>query len=248
MGEKVEITSKPYLSLLDFPSLNFYQFTDEVATMRQAARRAWRIGQHRKCTIRYYIYSGTYEMVQFKRMMAKRSHAMLLEGRLERSDIAAFVEQDSKSASTFSIAACLGNVEDLSQKWQSLADKDVPQGVLMLEEEKFQAEIKNAMQRLASETRRLAGVPEPIVHTEFVVDRPIIEREEEVGDLFDQPSLFDFIDHSVPSQPSLFTDEEAGEQLITFGQMRKQMGMTEKAKRVKKKDQISDDQLLLFAL
>ena len=47
---------------------------------------------------------------------------------------------------------------------------------------------------------------------------------------------------------AMITREEAGEQLITFGQMRKQMGMTEKAKRVKKKDQISDDQLLLFAL
>lgn len=57
------------LDLLDFPTLVFYQFTYEIATMRQAARRAWRIGQHRKCKVLYYVYEQSYEVVQLRRML-----------------------------------------------------------------------------------------------------------------------------------------------------------------------------------
>ncbi|KPV39407.1 helicase-related protein, partial [Alicyclobacillus ferrooxydans] len=102
------------LDLMFFPTLLFYQFTDEIATMRQASRRAWRIGQHRACKVFYYVYNGSYEMVQFRRMLQKRSHAMLLEGRLDKSEVSQFAVQDDKSASTFAIASCLGDVEDLS--------------------------------------------------------------------------------------------------------------------------------------
>ncbi|MCY0895065.1 MAG: hypothetical protein OWS03_02045, partial [Alicyclobacillaceae bacterium] len=146
------------LDLLSHPSLFFYQFTDEIATMHQAARRAWRIGHHRPCKVFYYLYQGTYEMAQMSHMLAKRSHAMLLEGRLDRSEVAEFTAKDAQSASTYAIAHCLGDVADLSNQWRAMADKDIPQGVTLLSEERFRDEIGRAMQRLAEETKRMAGV------------------------------------------------------------------------------------------
>jgi len=232
------------LDLLFFPSLFFYQFTDEIATMRQAARRAWRIGQHRSCKVLYYVYNKTYEMVQFKRMLTKRSHALLLEGRLDRSEVSTYVEQDSKSASTFAIANCLGNIEDLSQKWKALADKDIPSGVAMLAEERFKTEVGQAMLRLALETRRLAGVPEPTVQRKPVLSVVTVQPHD-VAVPAELP-LFAFDDEPYTIQPDVIATPVVTP--LTMADYRLQMGTVVKAKRVSKLDKVDDDQMLLFAL
>ncbi len=240
------------LDLLDFPTLIFYQFTDEIATMRQASRRAWRIGQHRACKVLYYVYKQSYEVVQFKRMLSKRSHAMLLEGRLDRSEVASFTEQDSKSASTYNIAACLGNMEDLSAKWKKLADKDIPAGVMTLREDEFKIQIKLAMIRLANETRVLAGLP-TLPENPVVVDTPVqpIPFVETLWEPQNEGDLFSFVEqqeepvptiHGVPSTPIPTSSEPSVAIAIkTATELRAQMGLVTKAKRVKKA--ACDDQL-----
>ncbi len=210
------------LDLLSHPSLFFYQFTDEIATMRQAARRAWRIGQHRPCKVFYYLYQGTYEMAQMSRMLAKRSHAMLLEGRLDRSEVAEFTAKDAQSASTYAIAHCLGDVADLSSQWRAMADKDIPQGVTLLSEERFRGEIGRAMQRLAEETKRMAGV----------------SPSEESPCLTLQDTS---VSVSVAQKAPLPMEPE-----VTLGEWKKRL--PDKAKKVLKKQGVGDDQLLLFAL
>ena len=241
------------LDLISFPTLLFYQFTDEVATMRQAARRSWRIGQYSNCRIRYYIYNATYEMVQFRRMMAKRSHALLLEGRLDKSELASFAVVNGNSASTYSIANCLGNVDDLSAKWQTLADRDVPKGIKMLDEAEFKTEIGLAMKRLAQETRRIAGVPEPVVSAE-IIPFPSTPAVEENPDVAAELPLFAITANvekvPVVDKPHVVTKSVTPEpepQTMTYGEWRKSMGMVEKAK-VKRNRNVSDNQVMLFEL
>ncbi|WAH44944.1 hypothetical protein NZD89_28280 (plasmid) [Alicyclobacillus fastidiosus] len=219
------------IDMLDFPSLNFFQLTDQINTLRQASRRAWRIKQSQKCTARFYVTNGSYEMVQFRRMMKRRLSAMLLEGRADKSDLAMFGEKDEFSSSTFSIASCLGDVNDLESKWRTIADKDIPQGVVMLKEDEFKAEIAKAMKRLAAETRRAAGLPE-------VEPIPLVSQSnaENQLDLF---SLPEFEESQETSKPHVAQDEP-----MTVGALRKQMGFVVKAK----KKTVSDDQILLFAL
>ncbi|KPV45686.1 helicase-related protein [Alicyclobacillus ferrooxydans] len=235
------------LDLMFFPTLLFFQFTDEIATMRQASRRAWRIGQHRACKVFYYVYNGSYEMVQFRRMLQKRSHAMLLEGRLDKSEVSQFAVQDAKSASTFAIANCLGNVEDLSQKWRALADKDIPAGVTMLVEERFKEEIGRAINRLASETRRLANVPEPVklasaIHSDSREDRLGGSHNDQMDRKLAILPLFAVPDQNEPIQPEPTHNEPP----ITIGDLRRKMGLIEKVKPGRRK--VSDDQIALFAL
>ncbi|MCY0894665.1 MAG: DEAD/DEAH box helicase family protein [Alicyclobacillaceae bacterium] len=208
------------LDLLAHPSLFFYQFTDEIATMRQAARRAWRIGQHRQCKVFYYLYQGTYEMAQLSRMLAKRSHAMLLEGRLDRSEVAEFTAKDAQSASTYAIAHCLGDIADLSSQWRAMADKDIPQGVTLLSEERFRGEMARAMQRLAAETKRMAGVS--------AGSPPVAPQDTAVSVSVAQTT-------PLPMEPE-----------VTLGEWKKRL--PDKAKKVLKKQGVGDDQLLLFAL
>jgi superfamily II DNA or RNA helicase/predicted RNA-binding Zn-ribbon protein involved in translation (DUF1610 family) len=236
------------LDLLEFPTLMFYQFTDEIATMRQASRRAWRIGQHRACKVLYYVYEQSYEVVQFKRMLAKRSHAMLLEGRLDRSEVATFTAHDSKSASTFNIAACLGDMDDLSAKWRKLADKDIPAGVMMLKEDEFKREIKRAMLRLSNETRALAGLP-PLPAVQLVQTEPIVAAnvDDAFDDVFLRPDLDDLLSNldTVEQQEVTIalvkTVESEPIMVKTAAEIRAEMGLVAKAKRVKKA--VNDDQL-----
>ena len=184
-------------------------------------------------------------MTQFKRMLAKRAHSLLLEGRADKSDVAQFIERDDKSASTFAIANCLDDIEDLTKRWQTLADRDIPAGVTMLAEERFKEEIGRAMQRLASETRRLAGVPEPIETVErpsepIVASRGMVEL-----------SLFASLDSNEDAQvdtPAAEAKPAEDVELITVGNWRRQqMGLVTKAKRAKKPKE-PDNQLMLFAL
>ncbi|MFD1676090.1 DEAD/DEAH box helicase family protein [Alicyclobacillus fodiniaquatilis] len=234
------------LDLLSFPTLIFFQFTDEVATLRQSSRRSWRIGQHRACKVFYHVYSGSYEMVQFKRFLKKRSHSMLLEGRLDRSDVATFAELDDKSSSTFSIAACLGDVEDLAAKWQSLADKDIPQGVVTLEEQLFKEEIGLAMKRLAAETCRIAGVEMPSEEpVEATPESPTIValpgRAERVSQDTASQALLLFSDDVLSACKGKASDSSnEPAPLITVGEMRSQMGLVVKAKR---KYNVTENQL-----
>ena len=168
---------------------------------------------------------------------------MLLEGRIDSGEIGKYAEKDANSASTFSIAACLGDVDDLTQKWKSLADKDIPSGVLMLEESRFKVEIVEAMKRLAVETRRLAGVLEPI--TIEPVASNVIPLADHVSNPASQVNLFDLADEEQTDSVNALAPVQEPVKSITVGEMRAQMGMVIKAK---KREKIGNDQILLFAL
>lgn len=234
------------VDLLHFPTLMFYQQTEKIATMRQASRRSWRIGQTENCKVIHYIYEDSYEVNQFQRNMAKRAHALLLEGRLDRSEMSTYMPSDRLSAQTTALAAHLSNVADLSDKWSSLADKDVPKGVLTLEGDAFKQEMKAAMARLANETRRLTGVP--VVGG--IMDLDHVEEEDldvVIADRSDSTQVDVF---SIPlnetSEPSSFVapliTADPSPALKTAGELRATMGMTKKANKVKKV--VGDDQFM----
>jgi len=78
------------LDLLPWPSIGYYQLNEDINIVRQSSRRGFRIGQHRECRIRYFITNGTSQVTQFKRCMAKRGHAMMVEGRIDKSELAEY--------------------------------------------------------------------------------------------------------------------------------------------------------------
>jgi hypothetical protein len=78
------------LDLLAWPTLLFYQMSYDINSVRQAARRAWRIGQMRESRIHYFVASATQQIAQFESCMTKRAHALLAEGKLDRSELAEY--------------------------------------------------------------------------------------------------------------------------------------------------------------
>ncbi|OPX89427.1 MAG: hypothetical protein A4E53_01504 [Pelotomaculum sp. PtaB.Bin104] len=164
------------LDLLPWPTIIFYQLNYDINTVRQASRRAWRIGQTRECRTYYMVYEGTQQAAQFEQCMVKRAHAMLAEGRLDRSELAAF-GRDANGALAVDLADCLAG-EEVARKWEELAKRDMDEDLEMVEESRFLEVLAKAKKRLAKETLELCGLPadeiEEAVSEEEETKRPTI--------------------------------------------------------------------------
>jgi hypothetical protein len=149
------------LDLMFWPTIIYYQLNNEVSTVRQSSRRAWRIGQHRECRTYYCMYNvvwGDYittQMKQFLAIMSARGHALMVEGRLDKSDLAGY-SRDSQSSLASDLALCLDTAQ-LSKAWASLAAKEL-EGVEIIGESDFGDVLRQRMKDLADETLRLCGV------------------------------------------------------------------------------------------
>jgi superfamily II DNA or RNA helicase/ssDNA-binding Zn-finger/Zn-ribbon topoisomerase 1 len=186
------------LDLLAWPSLIFYQGSYDINSVRQSSRRAWRIGQTRECRVYYMIADGTQQVSQFQSCMLKRAHAMMAEGRLDRSELAKY-GRDTTSALAADLAECLAD-EDLGTKWTELAAKDMD--IETIPEDQFQEVLRKTQKALADETLRLCGLQDEIeddVETEIPkssswVDIYVVpRRRRKKKQLQGQVSLFDLL-------------------------------------------------------
>lgn len=143
------------LDLLPWPTIIYYQLNYDINTVRQSSRRSWRIGQTRECRVYYLVYDGSQQMAQFLRLMNRRGHALLTEGRLDRSELAEF-SRDAHSALAADLANCLAG-EDTAGKWVKLASKDMDANLTLVSEARFQEVLHETQQALVKETLRLCG-------------------------------------------------------------------------------------------
>lgn len=77
---------KTGLTLLQFPTIIFYQTTYNVFTLKQASRRSWRIGQTQAVKVIFMAYENTPQHIALKLIGAKVGAANSLEGRLSGDD------------------------------------------------------------------------------------------------------------------------------------------------------------------
>jgi hypothetical protein len=85
------------LDLIQFPTLIFHQVGYNPFTLRQAARRAWRIGQKQACRTYYAYYAGTMQATAVKLMRKKMEAALTLAGKFSEDGIAALGGDDDQS-------------------------------------------------------------------------------------------------------------------------------------------------------
>lgn len=168
------------LDLIDFPTIMFYQLNDDINVVRQASRRSWRLGQHRNCKVFYYIADTTTQLAQFQRLMSRRVAAMIVEGRIERSDeLAKYADISSKTSAVSDLTQTLSSVE-LTNAWSSAAKKDIDENLELLPEDIFQEKINEAFKTLTEETIRICGY-QPSVEEELVaIEEPIIAETEHI--------------------------------------------------------------------
>ena len=79
----------------NYSTLVFYETGYNLFTMRQAARRAWRIGQPLDCRVYYLYYKETMQHNAMKLMSKKMSAAQALEGEFSEEGLAAMAGDDN---------------------------------------------------------------------------------------------------------------------------------------------------------
>ena len=73
---------KEGLDLYDFPSIFFYQTGHNIFTLRQGARRSWRIGQRKAVRVYFGVYRNTMQELALALTAKKLEAALLVEGEL----------------------------------------------------------------------------------------------------------------------------------------------------------------------
>jgi hypothetical protein len=73
---------KTGLDLYEFPTVVFYQVGYNLFTLRQAARRSWRIGQTQPVRVVYLAYRETMQAVALELIARKIAAALVVEGEL----------------------------------------------------------------------------------------------------------------------------------------------------------------------
>ena len=90
---------KTGLDLLEYPTIIFYQqvySSYNIFTMRQAAKRAWRIGQLKECEVHSIAYAGTHQATVLQLIGSKMNVSQTTEGRLSTgNDIASEAEDEN---------------------------------------------------------------------------------------------------------------------------------------------------------
>lgn len=179
------------LDLLEWPSIIYYQLNDDINVLRQAGGRNWRIGQNRNAKIYYLINQDTQQMVQFERLMTRRIEALLVEGRINRSDPLVKFAQENESKLARDLSYSL-EASELEEKWKTTAEKDIDQDIEMVDENELKDRIAKAFSLLTNETKRLCGVPLGVEKAQEEKSNVIeLPRREKLVDEAKQLDLFD---------------------------------------------------------
>jgi hypothetical protein len=192
------------LDCVYWPTIIFNQFSYKVNTMRQAARRGWRIGQDRECRVYYVAYNGTTQMKMFQHIMRARGHALLVEGRIDKSALAEY-SRDGQSSLASDLASCFAGAA-VAKAWTDLAESELA-GIEMYEESEFKAVLAQRMRDLADQTIRLCGYDPDVWRAEREKQTVILQSNE--IQIFNAFEDYDDVDMAANDIFHIFNQETA---------------------------------------
>lgn len=103
----------------NFPTIAWYETGYNLFTLRQASRRAWRIGQTEECRCLYFYYTGTMQERAMELIGKKLAAAEALDGKFSSEGLAALAGDDSLE---LQLARSLsGKIRGAAREWSRLA-------------------------------------------------------------------------------------------------------------------------------
>ena len=150
----------------NYPTIIFYETGYNLFTMRQAARRAWRIGQPMDCRIYYLYYRETMQHKAMQLMSRKMSAAQALEGKFSEDGLAAMAGEDNMQMALAKQLSQRISEADMQRNWgkvKSGPKKRISSKLDMLPQD-VQAEINaaTAAQIIAETMEEQQSKPTPI--------------------------------------------------------------------------------------
>lgn len=159
------------LDLMPWPTIIYYQSNYDINKVRQSSRRHWRLGQYLECRTYFMVYEHTQQMHQFITLMNKRAHALLVEGRIDKSELAEFSTEGHDSLAS-NIAQTLDS-SSFAEKWRKLSKMDIDENLELVAESEFKHLLQAKMKELADKTLSLC-LPLP-AHVHSVKKEKAIE-------------------------------------------------------------------------
>jgi hypothetical protein len=101
----------------NFSSIVFYQTGYNLFTLRQASRRAWRIGQSKDCRVYYLHYAGTMQHRAMQLMARKMAAAMALDGELSAEGLTAMADDESAAMALARSISNAIDTADIQRNW-----------------------------------------------------------------------------------------------------------------------------------
>lgn len=170
----------------NFSTLIFYETGYNTFTLRQAARRSWRIGQPLNCRVYYLYYKGTMQHRAMQMISKKIASSAALEGEFSSEGLAGMMADDSAAMSLAKSLKDSIDDADASRGWSKLKSRDRPRtpkiaasgaGVMELlglaDEE---AEAAESTLKLVGQTMRDHGVPQKELDRDIIAMTPSIEE------------------------------------------------------------------------
>ena len=107
------------VDLFEFPTILWFATGYSLFQLRQASRRAWRLGQTRACRVVYLVYENTMQEAALTLMGRKMEAALALEGRLSLAGLQSLGASDSSNDLARVLAEGLPDGTDASAIWQA---------------------------------------------------------------------------------------------------------------------------------
>ena len=104
----------------NYDCIVFYETGYNLNDMRQAARRAWRIGQPRDCYVYYLYYKGTMQHRAMSLMSRKMAAALALEGEFSEDGLAAMAGEDNMQMALAKSMAEKIDEADMQRSWSKV--------------------------------------------------------------------------------------------------------------------------------
>jgi hypothetical protein len=101
----------------NFSSIVFYQTGYNLFTLRQASRRAWRIGQSKDCRVYYLHYAETMQHRAMQLMARKMAAAMALDGELSAEGLTAMADDESAAMALARSISNAIDTADIQRNW-----------------------------------------------------------------------------------------------------------------------------------
>jgi len=166
---------KTGLDLYAFPTVVFFQTGYNIFTLRQAARRSWRIGQEKPVRVYFFCYEGTMQEVALTLIAKKLEVALVVEGDLPEGLAEYAVDTVSIVEEMGRILVDGGSFRGAEAAWASFRKKELEVQLGIYEKEKIFQEASSASVGVPDSLSRTYAAAPPKMDKNVLVKVSILE-------------------------------------------------------------------------
>lgn len=154
---------KTGLDLYAFPTVVFFQVGYNIFTLRQAARRSWRIGQTKPVRVYFFCYQGTMQEIAISLIAKKLEVALVVEGDLPEGlaeyavDTGSIIEEMGKALIEG------GSFQSAETAWANFRKKELEVQLGLTQKEKIFEETSKVSKGVSDKLKTRTSIDKNVV-------------------------------------------------------------------------------------